>query len=888
VRSAFLPFCTPSIGSEEVEALTEALTSNWLSAGPKVRRFEHEFAEFVGAPAALGVDSCTAALHLGLLALGVGPGDRVITTPMTFCSSIHVIEHVGAQPVLVDVEPDTLNIDPAAVRRVLAGPGGARVKALLPVHLYGHPCDMEPLVGLAERYGLSILEDAAHALPASYRGRRIGSGWNDRVPTLSCFSFYATKNLTTGEGGMLTGPPDLIEQARMWSLHGMSRDAFRRYSAEGSWRYDVDRAGFKYNMTDLTAALGLQQLRKLPQFQTERERIVRQYDEAFKHDASVEVPVVRPDVEHARHLYVLRLNLDRFDEQSPGDTRARFIEELQSRNIGVSVHFIPVHMHGYYRDKYGYKPDDYPVAYREYQRIVSLPLYPRMTAEDVADVVREVRGALESLAPARATTTSARTPVPARPEIPGKRMFDMAVATAVLILGAPVWALLAFAIWLESGRPVIHRAVRIGLGGRPFTMFKFRSMVPNAAKLGPAVTLPDDPRVTRVGRILRFLKLDEMPQLLNILRGDLSIVGPRPEDPRYVALYTTQQREVFAVRPGLTNPAMIKYRHEQDLLAGAGGDHERVYLEVHLPDRLRMDLEYIDRRSFVYDLQILLQAVLSLFRKREIATTNLLKDPAARVDAVLVRYRRMLIVVAHAVLVPVAYYLAFFLRFDFNLPQAEWDRVIATVPLLLGLRLAAFAAFRLYRGLWRYFSIADAAPIVKAITASSAIFGLAVFLFADPGFPRSVLLLDWLLCLALAVGFRVGMRTLWGWRRQAPPASKVRHAVIIGAGDAGEVLAREIARNRATNYRVIGFVDDDPAKQRRRIHNIGVIGTLDQLPDICASEHVHEVLVAISFAQPDQLRRIRELCRRSGVPFRTVPNLVEFLLQEPESVGSTP
>ena len=376
--------------------MADTLRSDWITTGPKVARFEQAFAAYVGASAALGVDSCTAALHIALLSLGVGPGDAVITTPMTFCSTVHVIEHVGAEPILVDVEPDTLNLDPAAVEKVLERPETrTRVKALLPVHLYGHPCDLDSLGELAARYELPIVEDAAHALPASYKGQRIGSAAAaGGPPRLSCFSFYATKNLTTGEGGMLTGPRDLIDEARIWSLHGMSRDAYKRYGAEGAWRYDVVRPGFKYNMTDIAAAIGLQQLQKLDRFHARRGEIVARYNAAFAHVPMLELPVSRDDVEHAWHLYALRLNAP---PGPPGAAtalaavaRGRFIEDLKARNIGASVHFIPVHTLGYYRQKYGYSPEDFPVAFGQYQRLVSLPLHPRMTDDDVEDVIAAV------------------------------------------------------------------------------------------------------------------------------------------------------------------------------------------------------------------------------------------------------------------------------------------------------------------------------------------------------------------------------------------------------------------------------------------------------------------------------------------------------------------
>jgi len=389
IRGEYLPFFAPSIGDEEVREVTSALRSDWLTTGPRVQQFEEELAAFVGAPAAAAVNSGTAALHVSLATLGIGPGDAVVTTPLTFASSVHVIEHVGARPVFADVEPDTLNIDPEAVGRVVKeaqaeGPGP--VRAILPVHLHGHPCDLDALTQIAEEHALAIVQDAAHALPSSWNGNPVGAPLPGFTPmNLTCFSFYATKNITTGEGGMLTGSPELVEEARPWILHGMSRDAWRRYASDGSWHYDVLHAGFKYNMTDLAAALGLVQLRRLPEFQARRLEIVARYDAAFAAVPELETPRVRAEAEHAWHLYAIRLNLDTLRIDRDG-----FIEELARRNIGTSVHFIPIHLYSYYRDRYGFRPEDFPVAYGEYRRMVSLPLYPRMTDRDVDDVVEAV------------------------------------------------------------------------------------------------------------------------------------------------------------------------------------------------------------------------------------------------------------------------------------------------------------------------------------------------------------------------------------------------------------------------------------------------------------------------------------------------------------------
>jgi dTDP-4-amino-4,6-dideoxygalactose transaminase len=387
VRSEFLSFSPPLIGEEEIEEVVKTLRSGWITTGPQVERFQSDFKKFMGADAALALNSCTSALHVALAAIGIGPGDRVVSTPMTFASSIHVIEHVGAEPVLVDVEPDTLNIDPEQVEAaVRADP---TIKAVLPVHLYGHPAEMDPILDIARRHKLAVIEDAAHSLPASYRGRMIGAPVDGDVTDLVAFSFYATKNLTTGEGGMLTGPAELIDEARMWSLHGMSRDAFKRYTADGSWFYEVNFPGFKYNMPDIQAAMGIHQLARLPQMQRRRRELVEQYHEAFSRLDGLELPVERPHVESAWHLYPIRLHLDRIKID-----RSRFIEELRKRNIGSSVHFIPVHIHPYYRDKYRYAPEQFPIAFSNYERLVSLPLSPKLSDEDVADVIEAVEDIL--------------------------------------------------------------------------------------------------------------------------------------------------------------------------------------------------------------------------------------------------------------------------------------------------------------------------------------------------------------------------------------------------------------------------------------------------------------------------------------------------------------
>lgn len=375
-REEFLTFSPPDITDDEIAEVVDTLRSGWITTGPKTRRFEQEFAAYVGSQGALALNSCTAGLHIALATLGIGEGDEVITTPLTFTSSVNVIEHVGATPVLADIDPETLNIDPAKVAEKIT----PRTKVIMPVHFTGHPVDLNPLRDLAKAHGLYIIEDAAHAVPAKYEGQMIGS-----IGDFTAFSFYATKNLTTGEGGMLTGSPELLERSRMLSLHGMSRDAWNRYSSTGTWFYEVVAPGYKYNMTDIQAALGLVQLKRLEELQKRRREVVQRYHDAFAGIDALQTPVERENVEHAWHLYVLRLNLDKLSID-----RGQFVEEMKQRNIGTSVHFIPIHLHPYYSQKYGWKPEDYPKAHAEYMRSLSLPLNTVLSNDDLDDVIGAV------------------------------------------------------------------------------------------------------------------------------------------------------------------------------------------------------------------------------------------------------------------------------------------------------------------------------------------------------------------------------------------------------------------------------------------------------------------------------------------------------------------
>jgi dTDP-4-amino-4,6-dideoxygalactose transaminase len=379
VRSRMLrvPFHRASIGEEEVQAVSEVIRSGWLTMGPKTFDFEKEFARYVGAQEAIAVSTGTAALHLALEAAGVGSGDEVLLPTTTFTATAEAVIYTGARPVLVDVDPPSMNIDPEdAARRITT-----RSKAIIPVHLAGQPCDLQPLHVLARGHNLRVIEDAAHALPSKYQDRNIG-----QISEFTCFSFYATKTLTTGEGGMITtNNPDAAERMRLMRLHGIERDAWKRYRGDGSWFYRVLEAGFKYNITDIQSAMGLVQLAKCDAMRQQREDVAARYLEAFSTCEELINPIVSDDRRTSWHLYILRLRLDRLSID-----RNSFVESLARQGISCSVHFIPLHLQPFYQEAFGYQPGDFPVAESEYRSCLSLPIFPGMSDAEVKHVISGV------------------------------------------------------------------------------------------------------------------------------------------------------------------------------------------------------------------------------------------------------------------------------------------------------------------------------------------------------------------------------------------------------------------------------------------------------------------------------------------------------------------
>ena len=395
-KESFIPFALPCIGEEEIEAVVSTMRSGWLTTGPKTQEFEQAFGKAVGAKHALAVNSATGGLHLALEAAGVGPEDFVLTPTWTFTATAEVTRYLGGHPVFVDVEADTLNIDVKQLERrivELKRTHGTKLKAIAPVHFGGQACEMDAILQLAEAHSLMVIEDAAHAFPTSVVSRGVQDTERRRctigtVGHASVFSFYATKTIATGEGGMVTTEDArLADRIRLMRLHGISRDVWNRYtSTKPSWYYEVVAPGYKYNLTDIASAIGLAQLAKVQSFQDRREAIARQYHSAFAAHPALEIPRQRyPNDTHAWHLYVLRLNLERLSID-----RERFIREMAQRGVGCSVHFIPLHLHPYWRERYKLDPEMFPVASREFERVVSLPIYPSMNDVAVQRVIETV------------------------------------------------------------------------------------------------------------------------------------------------------------------------------------------------------------------------------------------------------------------------------------------------------------------------------------------------------------------------------------------------------------------------------------------------------------------------------------------------------------------
>jgi len=381
MRNNFLVFGSPLIENAEIEEVVASMKTGWLGTGPKVATFERDFASYKGAEFAAALNSCTAALHLSILAAGIKPGDEVITTPMTFCATVNAIIHAGGTPALADVNPGTMNIDPNEIEKRIT----SKTKAILPVHFAGRPCEMDDIMDIAERHNLKVIEDCAHAIETEYKGRKAGT-----FGDFGCFSFYVTKNIVTGEGGMvLAKREDDIARIKVLGLHGMSKDAWKRFSDEGYKHYQVVECGFKYNMMDLQAAIGIHQLQRVEKYWQRRKEIWQRYNEAFK-GLPIGIPAdPEPESRHAYHLYTILI-----DESKTGISRDAFLDAMTMQNIGVGVHYLSIPEHPFYQNRFGWRPEDYPNAMDIGRQTVSLPISAKLTSEDIVDVIESVHNAL--------------------------------------------------------------------------------------------------------------------------------------------------------------------------------------------------------------------------------------------------------------------------------------------------------------------------------------------------------------------------------------------------------------------------------------------------------------------------------------------------------------
>jgi len=378
----WIPFHKPCFDEDEINEVVDSLRSGWITTGPKTAQFEKDFAGFLGAKYAVALNSGTAALHLALNGIDLKEGDEVITVPFTFVATSEAILYCRAKPVYVDCDPRSFNIIAEKIEEKIT----KRTKAILPVHFGGQACEMDMIMKVAREHGLKVIEDAAHSFPAKYKGRMVGT-----IGDITCFSFYATKTLSTGEGGMfVTNNEEYAQRAKMLSLHGISKDAWNRHGKEGSWHYDVIELGRKYNLSDLQASIGIHQLKKANKFLAQRQEIAKAYHQAFDDFDLLEKPYARNFEEHAWHLYVIKLNLEKL-----GISRDQFMEKMKGEGIGTGVHFIPLHKHPYYKEKFGFKGEEFPNADFCYERIVSLPIYPGMTDDEVACVSEKVIKILE-------------------------------------------------------------------------------------------------------------------------------------------------------------------------------------------------------------------------------------------------------------------------------------------------------------------------------------------------------------------------------------------------------------------------------------------------------------------------------------------------------------
>jgi dTDP-4-amino-4,6-dideoxygalactose transaminase/lipopolysaccharide/colanic/teichoic acid biosynthesis glycosyltransferase len=855
-----IPFYKPSIGEEEINEVINCLRSGWLTTGPRVKEFEAAFSRYLRHRHGVAVNSCTAALHLALEAVGLKAGQAVLVPTLTFAATAEVVRYFNAVPLLVDCRSEDLNLDVEDAERQIqdAIARGLDVVAIIVMHYGGQIGDVDGITRLARRYHLKVIEDAAHCCPAYYRDNE-AAAWQTvgSIGEISCYSFYANKPISTGEGGMAcTDSDEHAGRMRLMSLHGISRDAWNRYAAEGSWFYEIIAPGYKYNLTDIAAAIGVHQIRKADQMHQRRSQLAQLYSELLSDMDEVVLPRALPNRIHSWHLYSIRLRTG-----SCGVDRCGVIEELKSGGIGTSVHWTPLHLHPYYRETFGYDSDSCSCATSIYPELMSLPLYPDLTSEHVEHVcgtlkqiivrsrstingvtIKPAQEAAESepssliSSPASVTENAADEEGDTSDEIAGvataKRIYDASLAGLGLFLLSPVFLLIAFVQKLTNRGNIFYSQTRIGQNAIPFRIWKFRTMVPQADKVGPCVTSDGDRRITGLGRILRKTKLDELPQLWNVLRGDMSLVGPRPEVPDYIAHYTPEQRGILQYKPGITDLASLRFRNEESLLANSENP-ERFYVEQCLPRKIKLNQEYVLRANILTDTWIILQTVCPYW---------------------------IGVLAVYGMILASSFWFSCWLVSDLSMSGSVWSHFLREAPLAVALQLACLLARRQCKGLLCYFGIPELRQVGIGLGLACLLLLCLSFIHNAASPPRNLILINFFISFLFVCGFRLLLRLWREWVEggEVVASGPPMRVGIIGAGSLGAQLARSLNGQKNFGRVAVAFFDDDSEKWQKQIHEVPVIG----MPECLLHgwrEKLDEVAIASPNVSPARLQEIEGL-----------------------------
>ena len=613
-------FSPPDITSEEIEEVVATLKSGWITTGPRTKDLEKRIASYVGVEKSVCLNSATAAMELSLRLLEIGPGDEVITSAYTYSASAAVIHHVGAKIVLVDTAPGSFEMDLSQ----LASAINERTKAIIPVDIAGVICDYEKIyeIVLAKKHlfkpsnkkqeainRITIIADAAHSFGASRN--EIKSGL---LADITCFSFHAVKNLTTAEGGAITwthtfgmSNEEIYKEYMLLSLHGQSKDALSKMK-KGSWEYDIIYPGYKCNMTDILAAVGLIQLKRYESLLERRFELIELYEKSLNKNLMSTLAHSSSTFRSSGHLFLV--NIKNFNLEQ----RNHLIQKMADLGIATNVHYKPLPMFTAYK-KLGFNIENFPNAYNQYLSEITLPLHTLLSNDDVVYVANSINKCVsEIIGWSEAFDVDLVKEVKiSKITLITKRLFDLISSSIGIILLLPFLIVISIIIKITSKGPVIYKQVRVGRNGKNFRIYKFRTMIVGADKSNQLITVGNDSRVTKFGKILRKFKLDEFPQLFNVLLGTMSIVGPRPEVPKYVDMYSENQKKVLLLKPGITDYASIEYRDESNILSKSSTP-EVTYINEIMPRKIQLNMIYANKVSLFEDIKIIFMTIIKIFK----------------------------------------------------------------------------------------------------------------------------------------------------------------------------------------------------------------------------------------------------------------------------------